>query len=135
MSVVGATGGISGDDVRGLMVAAVEHRFGRVDRPPRPIEWLSDGGSPYVARETRGFARDTGLVPKTAPLESPQSNGMAEAFVRTFERDYVRPSGCPDAAAVLRSLPAWLAHYNEVHPHRALRHRSPGQFIRADLTP
>lgn len=135
MSFVGTTGGVSGDDVRDLMVAAVEHRFGRVNRLPRPIEWLSDNGSPYVARETRGFARDIGLVPRTTPLESPQSNGMAEAFVRTFRRDYVRPSGCPDAATVLRSLPTWFTHYNEVHPHRALRYRSPRQFIRANLTP
>ena len=35
MSFVGTTGGISGDDVRDLMVAAVEQRFGRPrDLPP-----------------------------------------------------------------------------------------------------
>ena len=135
MSYVGTTGGICGDDVRGLMVAAVERRFGRVHRVPRPIEWLSDNGSPYVARETRGLAREIGLIPKTTPLESPQSNGMAEAFVRTFKRDYVRVSPCPDAETVLRSLPTWFTHYNEVHPHRALRYRSPRQFIRANLKP
>jgi putative transposase len=134
MSFVGTTGGISGDDVRDLMVAAVEQRFGRVNHLPRPIEWLSDNGGPYVARDTRGFARDIGLLPKTTPLESPQSNGMAEAFVRTFKRDYVRVSACPDAKTVLRSLPAWFTHYNEVHPHRALAYRSPRQFIRAILT-
>ena len=133
MSFVGTTGGISGDDVRDLMVSAVEHRFGRVNRLPRPIEWLTDNGSPFVARDTRSFARDIGLLPKTTPLESPQSNGMAEAFVRTFKRDYVRVSACPDAQTVLRSLPAWFGHYNEVHPHRSLRYLSPRQFIRANL--
>jgi len=61
------------------MVAAIEHRVGRVNHLPQPIEWLSDNGSPYVARETRGFAREIGLIPKTTPIESPQSNGMAEA--------------------------------------------------------
>lgn len=134
MSFVGTTGGISGDDVRDLMVAAVEQRFGRVNRLPQPIEWLSDNGSCYVARDTRTFARDIGLRPKTTPLESPQSNGMAEAFVRTFKRDYVRVGDCPDAQTVLRALPAWFTHYNEVHPHRALGYRSPRQFIRAILT-
>jgi len=134
MSFVGITGGISGDDVRDLMVAAIEQRFGRVDRLPRPIEWLIDNGSPYVARDTRTFARDIGLLPKTTPLESPQSKGMAEAFVRTFKRDYVRVGDCADAQTVLRSLPAWFTHYNEVHPHRALGYRSPRQFIRAILT-
>jgi putative transposase len=135
MSFVGTTAGVSGDDVRDLMVAAVEHRFGQVNRLPRPIEWLSDNGSCYVARDTRGFARDIGLLPRTTPLESPRSNGMAEAFVRTFRRDYVRVADCPDAETVLRSPPAWFTHYDEVHPHRALRYGSPRQFIRANLTP
>jgi putative transposase len=116
------------------MVAAVEQRFGRVNRLPRPIEWLSDNGSCYVARDTRTFARDIGLLPKTTPLESPQSNGIAEAFVRTFKRDYVRVGACPDAQTVLRSLPAWFTHYNEIHPHRALGYRSPRQFSRAIMT-
>ena len=54
---------------------------------------------------------------------------MAEAFVRTLKRDYVRVSPVADAQAVLRQLPGWLAHYNEVHPHRALGSRSPREFI------
>jgi putative transposase len=129
MSFVATTGGITGEDVRDLMVAAVEHRFGGVNQLPAPIEWLTDNGSCYLARETRRFAREIGLVPKTTPLESPQSNGMAEAFVRTIKRDYVRVSPIPDAGSVLRQLPLWLAHYNELHPHRALGYRSPREFI------
>jgi putative transposase len=80
-------------DVRDLMMAAVEHRFGRVNRLPFAIEWLSDNGSSYIAGDTRSFARDIGLEPRTTPIESPQSNGMAEAFVRTIKRDSVRV--CP----------------------------------------
>jgi putative transposase len=130
MSFVATTSGITGEDVRDLMVAAVEHRFGRVNRLPGRIEWLTDNGSCYLARETRRFAREVGLVPRTTPLESPQSNGMAEAFVRTLKRDYVRVSPVPDAETVLRQLPGWLAHYNDIHPHRALAYRSPREFIR-----
>jgi len=37
-----------------------------------------------------------GFEPLTTPLESPQSNGMAEAFVRTIKRDYVRANPTPD---------------------------------------
>ena len=129
MSYVATTGGIGGEEVRDLMVAAVEHRFGRVNRVPRPIEWLTDNGSGYIAHETRRFARDLGLEPRTTPVESPQSNGMAEAFVRTIKRDYVRVSPIPNAETVLRLLPAWLAHYNEVHPHKALAYCSPREFI------
>jgi Integrase core domain len=36
----------------------------------------------------------------------------------TIKRDYVRVSPRPDAKTVMRQLPAWIAHYNEVHPHK-----------------
>src|SRR5262249_15025291 len=49
MSFLATTGGIAGEDVRDLMVAAVEYRFGQVNRLPVTIEWLSDNGSCYVA--------------------------------------------------------------------------------------
>ena len=108
MSFLATTGGIRGEDVRDLMVAAVEHRFGRVNRLPLTIEWLSDNGSCYIAGDTRSFARAIGLEPRTTPIESPQSNGMAEAFVRTIKRDYVRVSPRPNAETVMHQLPSWI---------------------------
>lgn len=129
MGHVATTGGITAEDVQDLMVATVEHRYGQVSRVPEPIEWLTDNGSCYTARNTRAFARGIGLIPRTTPVSSPQSNGMAEAFVRTLKRDYVRVNPRPDALSVIDQLPGWFAHYNEVHPHRALRYRSPREFI------
>ena len=129
MGYVATTAGISAEDVRDLMVLSVEHRFGPVNALAEPIEWLSDNGSCYTAHETRRFARDIGLAPRTTPLESPQSNGMAEAFVRTLKRDYARVHPTPDARTVIDQLPGWFAHYNTVHPHRALGYRSPREFI------
>src|SRR6516162_1867094 len=128
ISWVATTGGIDSGDVRDLMIESVERRFGLVNRLPLPIQWLSDNGSPYTARETRALAREIGLVPCTTPIESPQSNGMAEAFLKTFKRDYARISPCSDAATVLRQLDGWFEHYNTVHPHRALGYRSPREF-------
>ncbi len=77
-----------------------------------------------IAGNTRSFARDIGLEPITTPIESPQSNGMAEAFVRTIKRDYAHVSSRPNAEPVMRQLPSWITHYNEVH-HKALGYRSP----------
>ena len=51
MSWVATTGGIDGDMVRDLMVEAVEARFDG-GRAGQPIEWLTDNGSPYIARDT-----------------------------------------------------------------------------------
>ena len=54
--------GLGGSDVRDLMLDAVEKRFG-TERAPRPIEWLSDNGSPYTAAETRDSAGQLNLTP------------------------------------------------------------------------
>jgi putative transposase len=67
MSFLATTAGICGDDVRDLMVAAVESRFGTVNRLPVTIEWLSDNGTCYSAGDTRSFARHIGLEPRTTP--------------------------------------------------------------------
>jgi putative transposase len=45
------------------------------------------------------------LKPLTAPVYSPQSNGMAESFVKTMKRDYVAFMPKPDAATAARNLP------------------------------
>lgn len=131
VAVAGA--GISGSDVRDIMLAAVERRFGS-DRAPHPVEHLSDNGSPYTAGETRDFARQLGLVPCFTPVRSPESNGMSEAFVKTLRRDYVRVTPLPDATTVLGLVPAWIGDYNTLHPHSALAMRSPAEF-RAALNP
>lgn len=128
ISWVATTGGINSGDIRDLMIESVERRFGLVGQLPVAIEWLSDNGSPYTAGETRAFARDIGLVPRTTPIHSPQSNGMAEAFVKTIKRDYARVSRRPDAASVLHQLDCWFEHYNSTHPHKALGYRSPREF-------
>lgn len=128
-----ANAGISGSDIRDLMLVAVERRFGD-DHVPHAIEHLSDNGSCYTAAETRDFARQLGLVPCFTPVRSPESNGMSEAFVKTLKRDYVRVTPLPDAATVLGLVPGWITDYNTVHPHSALRMRSPAEF-RAALNP
>jgi integrase len=40
-----------------------------------------------------------------------------------------------DAVAVLRQIPAWIDDYNENHPHKGLRMRSPREFIQAQFQP
>lgn len=122
--------GVSGSDVRDMMLAAVERRFGAITAPRR-VEFLSDNGSPYTAKDTRDFAVALGLVPCFTPVASPQSNGVAEAFVKTIKRDYVRVSPIPDAAAALDRIAGWFEDYNENHPHSGLRWKSPREFRRA----
>ena len=91
---------------------------------------LTDNGSGYTAEKTKVFASGIGLKALTPPVCSPQSNGMAESFVKTMKRDYVAFMPKPDAASAARNLAIAFEHYNEKHPHSALRYRSPREFRR-----
>ena len=62
-----ANAGISGSDIRDMMLEAVEARFGGI-RAPHPVEWLSDNGSIYTAHDTRVFATQLNLVPCFTPV-------------------------------------------------------------------
>jgi transposase InsO family protein len=128
ISWVATTAGISGEMIRDMMVRSVEQRFGTI-RAPYPVQWLSDNGSIFAAHRTIEIALALNLVPCFTPVESPESNGMAEAFVKTLKRDYVRVSPIPDAAAALALVDSWMEDYNTVHPHSRLGYQSPREYI------
>ncbi len=128
------TAGLSGEMIRDMMVQSVEARFG-APRAPHRVQWLSDNGSIYAAAKTIDIALALNLDPCFTPVESPESNGMAEAFVKTFKRDYVRVSPIPTAAAAMAAIPTWMDDYNDVHPHSRLGYRSPREFIRTMSKP
>ncbi len=55
-----ANAGISGSDVRDMLLETVESRFG-THTAPEQVEVLTDNGSAYTAKETRTFAQQLGL--------------------------------------------------------------------------
>ena len=126
---VATTEGIKGEDVRDLMVAAVEQRFGP-DQSTASDDRMADRQRLLLClwRNTQVRPRDRLRADDDSRGKS-AINGMAEAFVRTIKRDYVRVNPTPDAQTVMRSLPKWFDHYNQLHPHRALGYRSPREFI------
>jgi putative transposase len=135
MRYVATTGGISGEMIRDLMAESVEQRFGSgTTQVPHPMQWLSDNGPPYTANETREFGRSLGFTVCNTPSYSPESNGMAEAFVKTFKRDYVNLNRLETAQLVLDQLNSWFEDYNESAPHRGLNMKSPRQFRRLNIT-
>jgi putative transposase len=126
---------LSGAAIRTLMDRMLWARFGEVTpTAPHAIQWLSDNGPQYTATATVCYAHELGLVPITTPAYSPQSNGMAEAFVKTFKRDYVAGAELRDAESVLAQLAGWFDDYNTRAPHAALGLRSPADY-RAQCTP
>ncbi|WP_410401425.1 IS3 family transposase [Escherichia coli] len=123
------TGGFDSETVQDVMLGAVERRFGN-ELPASPVEWLTDNGSCYRANETRQFARILGLEPKNTAVRSPESNGIAESFVKTIKRDYISIMPKPDGLTAAKNLAEAFEHYNEWHPHSALGYRSPREYLR-----
>jgi putative transposase len=130
MSYIATTKGITAEMVKDLMAESIEYRFGKTEKLPHRIEWLTDNGSAYTAHETVRFARMMGLEVCTTPYYSPESNGMAESFIKTFKRDYVQVNDILDAREVMNKLPLWFEDYNEYHPHKGLKMKSPREHRR-----
>ncbi|WP_148935109.1 IS3 family transposase [Escherichia coli] len=123
------TGGFDSETVQDVMLGAVERRFGS-ELPASPVEWLTDNGSCYRANETRQFARMLGLESKNTAVRSPESNRIAESFVKTIKRDYISIMPKPDGLTAAKNLAEAFEHYNEWHPHSALGYRSPREYLR-----
>jgi putative transposase len=133
LSVVAAKGNLTALDVQDALATAFERRFPGHQVPATSIEWLTDNGGIFVADSTQNFAEGLGLIPCQTPAYSPESNGMSESFVKRFKQDYVYLNDLSDSEAVLKSIVSWMRDYNENHPHKALKMKSPSEFRRASL--
>jgi len=118
---------LKGPDIQKLLQRAMARRFEET-RAPQPIQWLSDNDGIFTALDTLCTAERLNLIPITTPAYSPQSNGMAEAFVNTLRRDYIASADLASAQIVLDQIPAWFADYNATAPHSALGFKSPIGF-------
>ena len=67
ISWIASSKGIEGAMIRDLMTESLENRFGHASKVPHALQWLSDNGPQYVARETIHFGRLLGLEICTRP--------------------------------------------------------------------
>ena len=47
------------------------------------------------------------------PVESPESNSIAEAFVKTLKRDEIRVNPISYATSALAAIAEWMDDYND----------------------
>ena len=122
-----STVGIDGQSIREMLLGAVEQRFNKHECPHK-IQLLSDNGPQFTSRETVHFASALGFQVCTTPAYSPESNGMAEAFVKTFKRDYAYVNSLESAWKVMPRISDWMHDYNHHAPHKGLKMRSPVEY-------
>ena len=81
---------------------------------------MTDNGSPFVSKI---FAQACAQLElrhiRTRPYR-PRTNGKAERFIQTLQREWAYGKPYETSAGRRRALPAWLRYYNQRRPHRAL---------------
>lgn len=122
-----STVGINGENIRDMLLGAVEQRF-QAPACPHSIQLLSDNGPQFTSHDSVNFAHSLGFQVCTTPAYSPESNGMAEAFVKTFKRDYVYINRLESAWKVMPQISVWMHDYNTNAPHKGLKMRSPIEY-------
>lgn len=132
ISYISSTIGIDGQTIRDMLLEAKEQRFG--DSKVPSTQFLSDNGPQYTAFATMAFIETLGFEVCHTPAYSPESNGMAEAFVKTFKRDYANVNHLNNAEEVMLKIHNWIDDYNSFAPHKGLQMMSPKEFIEKELT-
>lgn len=113
---------------REQVLLVVNQRFGSIDVVPHALQLLTDNGAAYTSRTTRALLATLGIEDCKTAVCSPQSNGMAENFVKTLKRDYLPFIDLSHAEPALACLPEVIERYNNEHPHSALGYLSPAEF-------
>lgn len=86
--------------------------------PPDLLFLISDRGIHFRADAFRTLIRQTGLIHVFIARHRPQSNGIAERFVRTL-KEWLKDKSWQDDQELLALLELFLADYND-RPHQGL---------------
>jgi len=97
--------------------------FGR--RGVRARRVMTDNGSPFVSKLWARRCRTRRVRPIRTKPYTPRTNGKAERFIQTLQREWAYGKPYQTSAGRRRALPSWLRYYNQQRPHRALGMRSP----------
>ena len=93
---------------------------------------LTDNGNGYVARVFAAASARIGVRHSRTRPYRPQTNGKAERFIQTLQREWAYAVAYSRSARRTAALRPWLRHYNTQRPHAALAYQPPcSRFLRA----
>ena len=94
---------------------------------------LTDNGGNYISRLFRRRADELGIcLHRTRPYR-PQTNGKAEAFIKTLKREWAYSRIYTSNAQRLKALAGFLSYYNHRRPHTSLGLRPPASRLSTTL--
>lgn len=90
---------------------------------------ITDNGNPYRSFAHRDAVRDLGIRHHRTRPHRPQTNGKAERFIQTLQREWAYERPFQSSLERRRALLPWLDYYNGRRPHSALGHKTPASLI------
>jgi transposase InsO family protein len=86
---------------------------------------LTDNGNGYRSRLWRTTCAELGLAPRYTRPRRPQTNGKAEALIKTLQREWAYRFAYHSSAHRARALAGYLRWYNRRRPHSSLDGQPP----------
>jgi transposase InsO family protein len=86
---------------------------------------LTDNGNGYRSFAWRDACAELGIGRRYTRPRRPQTNGKAEALVKTLLREWAYRFAYPTSSHRARALPGYLRWYNQHRPHSSLGGRPP----------
>jgi transposase InsO family protein len=86
---------------------------------------LSDNGNGYRSFAWRDACAELGIARRYTRPRRPQTNGKAEALVKTLQREWAYRFAYPTSAHRARALSGYLRWYNRHRPHSSLGGKPP----------
>jgi len=90
---------------------------------------MTDNGSPYVSHVHANACKEMKLRHLRTQPYRPRTNGKAERFIQTLQREWAYSRVFQTSAQRTAALEPWLIHYNFKRPHGALSHKPPGSRL------
>lgn len=109
---------------RALEMALLE-RFGTTRGAPAGLTVRHDNGLVFGSRLYRGRAKDYGLDQEFITPYTPEQNGLAERFIRSFKEECAWQHNFESMAEARQVIASWIVWYNGQRPHQALKYKTP----------
>ena len=92
---------------------------------------MSDNGSCYLSHEWATTCRRHRIKHLRTRPNRPRTNGKAERFIQTLQREWAYAAVYQSSTHRNRALHPWLRFYNRTRPHGSLGHQPPASRLPA----
>jgi transposase InsO family protein len=92
-------------------------------------EVMTDNGTGYRSLVHRAAIAELGIKHRRTQPYRPRTNGKAERFIQTLQREWAYAATYPSSWHRRQALLPWLRYYNCRRPHAALNRKTPASQL------